>query len=96
LPVLSTDCHSGPREILDDGRYGSLVPVRDPEALAGAIVETLRHPLAPELLKQRAEQLSAGSLEAYREIMLGQAEASPPSEPGSAVEDFARRETASG
>jgi glycosyltransferase involved in cell wall biosynthesis len=43
LPVLSTDCPSGPREILDEGRYGRLVPVRDPAALANAVEEFLAH-----------------------------------------------------
>ncbi len=36
-PVVSTDCHSGPAEILDGGRYGALVPVGRPPLLAQAI-----------------------------------------------------------
>lgn len=41
-PVVSTDCPEGPRELLQDGKYGALVPVRDPAALAQAIVTALR------------------------------------------------------
>lgn len=37
LPVVSTDCSSGPREILTDERLGRLVPVGDPPAMAQAI-----------------------------------------------------------
>ena len=36
-PVVSTDCHSGPAEILVNGRYGRLVPVGDVNALSKAI-----------------------------------------------------------
>lgn len=53
-PVVATDCPSGPREILQDGKYGALVPVRDHERLAEAILATLNHPLPAEVLKEAA------------------------------------------
>lgn len=40
--VVSTDCPYGPREILDGGRFGRLVPVGDAKAMATAILEALR------------------------------------------------------
>ncbi|WP_013322145.1 glycosyltransferase [Gloeothece verrucosa] len=40
-PVVSTDCPSGPAEILAQGKYGELVPVGDSNALAQAIVKVL-------------------------------------------------------
>jgi glycosyltransferase involved in cell wall biosynthesis len=39
--VVSTNCVGGSSEILEDGRWGRLVPVRDPQALADAIEATL-------------------------------------------------------
>jgi len=41
LPVVSTDCPSGPREVLDDGQFGDLVPVDNPAALADALARVL-------------------------------------------------------
>ncbi|MBW4578143.1 MAG: glycosyltransferase [Tildeniella nuda ZEHNDER 1965/U140] len=56
--IVSTDCPSGPAEILDGGKYGKLVPVNDPAALADGILATLQAPIAPEILRQRAQEFS--------------------------------------
>ena len=40
-PVVATDCPSGPAEILENGKWGRLVPPGDPEALAKAILDTV-------------------------------------------------------
>lgn len=55
-PVVATDCPSGPREVLAGGRYGPLVPVRDAEALAAAMAQTLDHPLPPEVLREAVQR----------------------------------------
>lgn len=46
-PVIATDCESGPREILADGRFGQLVPVGDEIAIAQAILEQIGQPKRP-------------------------------------------------
>jgi glycosyltransferase involved in cell wall biosynthesis len=57
-PVVSTDCPSGPAEILQNGRHGRLVPVGDEAALAEAIAATLRAAPDREQLRRRAADFS--------------------------------------
>jgi glycosyltransferase involved in cell wall biosynthesis len=57
--VVATDCDSGPREILDGGRYGTLVPVGNADALAEGILAALERPSEPALLRARADEFRA-------------------------------------
>ena len=57
-PVVATNCHSGPAEILENGRYGPLVPVGDSEALAEAMLKILEHPPDPLILKTGVSRFS--------------------------------------
>jgi glycosyltransferase involved in cell wall biosynthesis len=43
-PVVSTDCPSGPSEILEGGKWGRLVPAGDPAAMAAALSAVWRRP----------------------------------------------------
>ncbi len=70
-PVVSTDCPSGPREILDGGRFGKLVPVGDAEGIARAIVETLDDPPPRAPLIERAGMFNLeDSVAAYEAVMM--------------------------
>jgi len=40
-PIVATNCKSGPDEILQGGKYGTLVPISNVQALADALEETL-------------------------------------------------------
>ena len=62
-PVVSTDCPTGPGEILDRGKYGYLVPVGDPTAMAEAVLEVLNgnpRPISPDWLEQFKPEVVAG------------------------------------
>jgi len=58
IPSVSTDCPSGPREILQDGHFGKLVPVGDVDAMAEAISQTLDAPPESKLIMQAAAPYS--------------------------------------
>lgn len=69
--VVSTDCPSGPREILDNGLYGALVPVGDVGALAKAMENSLARQHDHEALKRRARDFSVDkAAAAYLDILL--------------------------
>ena len=53
-PVVSTDCPSGPREILED-EAGLLVPAEDPVAMAEALRTLLSDPLLRERVGRRGK-----------------------------------------
>ncbi len=69
--VVSTDCPSGPAEILDHGRYGPLVPVGDHAALAEAILKVLDAPPDSAGLIARSTAFSVDSAAtAYAAVLL--------------------------
>jgi glycosyltransferase involved in cell wall biosynthesis len=57
-PVVSTNCKSGPSEILCNGQFGKLVPVGDFLGLAAAMSESLSKSHDLESLKARAQDFS--------------------------------------
>lgn len=70
-PVVSTDCPSGPREILEDGKYGRLVPVGDVDALAKAMLESLQSTHDHAALKARAQDFSVDRIaNQYLDLLL--------------------------
>jgi glycosyltransferase involved in cell wall biosynthesis len=70
--IVSTDCPSGPAEILDHSRYGRLVPVGDEKALAGAMQEALAAPHDAQRQRERAALFSVPrAVDAYLELLLG-------------------------
>jgi glycosyltransferase involved in cell wall biosynthesis len=71
LKIVSTDCISGPNEMLDGGRYGRLVPCRDEVALAEAIKATIDDAPQPERMRARAKEMAGpGMVERYSELLL--------------------------
>lgn len=70
-PVVSTDCPSGPAEILEGGRWGRLTPVSDASALAAAIIANLKEgPKDPKGLRCRARTFSLHNIvEKYLEVL---------------------------
>ncbi len=71
VPVVSTDCPSGPREILKNGLYGTLVPVANEEALAQGILESLRAPKNRIIPTEAWEQFKLDSAtKKYLELLL--------------------------
>lgn len=70
-PVVATDCRSGPREILDGGRFGTLSPVGDAAALGSALRAALDAPVDRAELQARAAWFSVDrAVDAYLALLL--------------------------
>jgi glycosyltransferase involved in cell wall biosynthesis len=70
VPLVSTDCPTGPREILQGGRYGRLIPVGDEVALAEGIEQALAGgiPAPPAESWRRFEQEAV--VDRYLDLLL--------------------------
>ena len=70
-PVVSTDCPYGPREILEGGKLGALVPVGNVEALAAAMSCTLDKPPRSDALRNRASFFSVRrAVDQYEKLLV--------------------------
>jgi glycosyltransferase involved in cell wall biosynthesis len=70
IPVVATDCPTGPREILDNGRFGPLVPVGDVSAMSVALEAMLDDPPDRAILRGRADEWSSERVvESYLSIL---------------------------
>jgi glycosyltransferase involved in cell wall biosynthesis len=58
VPVVATDCPSGPREIMRDGVDGVLVPPEDPDALGEAMARLMSDPELRDQMGARARERS--------------------------------------
>lgn len=58
VPIVSTDCQSGPREILENGKYGVLVEPNNPGALAEGILNALNKDHDKQALFQRSQEFT--------------------------------------
>lgn len=68
---VSTDCPTGPREVLQDGKYGYLVPVGDPIALAAGIEQALERPVPESLLAEAIRPFEEKAVLARHFAVLG-------------------------
>lgn len=70
-PVVATDCPSGPREILEDGRWGALVPVGDADVLARAVLTVLEAPSGqrPDVRLRARDFDQERAVDAYLEVL---------------------------
>ena len=67
---VSTDCPTGPREVLQNGKYGYLVPVGDPVAMAAAVEQALCHPIPRNLLAEAILPFREGAvIERHFEVL---------------------------
>ncbi|HMS26222.1 MAG TPA: glycosyltransferase [Burkholderiaceae bacterium] len=69
-PVVSTDCPSGPMEILENGKWGQLVPVGDVQAMAKAMAFALDDQNPPDVVARASEFDVDTAVNGYLHVML--------------------------
>lgn len=79
-PVVATDCPSGPAEILENGKWGRLVPVGDANALAAAVITTLSEFSRPDVAARALVFNVDQAVKEYLQLLL------PPPIGGSSVQ----------
>jgi glycosyltransferase involved in cell wall biosynthesis len=73
MQVVSTNCRSGPSEILDNGNYGFLCFPRDVRSLANSIREAIVNPKSPDKIRLWLEQYSLPTIvDSYISILVRQ------------------------
>ena len=71
LNIVSTNCNSGPSEILKNGELGFLCEVNNPVSLAEAIARSIQHPIESEALLARARDFSEIKIrKLYEEVLI--------------------------
>jgi len=68
---VATDCPTGPREVLKDGKYGHLVPMRDPQAMANAIKAAIERPMPANLLDEAIQPFTEETVIKKHQEVLG-------------------------
>ena len=68
---VSTDCPTGPREVLQDEKYGYLVPVHDPKAMAEGIKKALDNPIPAERLSEGVKAFTEDEVFSQYKKVLG-------------------------
>jgi glycosyltransferase involved in cell wall biosynthesis len=71
MQVVSTDCLSGPSEILCDGEFGQLVPIDNVDALSLAMLNSVKKPIPKNKLIQRSKDFIVDKIAAeYQDFLL--------------------------
>ncbi|MDQ8193296.1 glycosyltransferase [Coraliomargarita sp. SDUM461004] len=70
LQIVSTDCPSGPAELLDHGSYGRLVPCADAAKLADAILLAVREPMDADRLRGRSAEFNIQKVAEHYAMLL--------------------------
>ena len=68
---VATDGPTGPRDVLDDGRYGYLVKPRDPSSIADGILKALKAPISADILQTAVRPFEEDAVISHHFDLLG-------------------------